>query len=83
MGEIPQTSMEHQVKDYLQTSEQIKQKLNRMTSALETQEVATSQSPKIAQVTTVIENTLPKQTQVEYKPLKDSEISPFMFLLLT
>ena len=75
MGEIPQTSMEQQVKDYLHTSEQIKQKLNRMTSALDTQEVATSQSTQIAQVTTMVENTQPKQTQVEEKPLNKIKIS--------
>ena len=80
MGEIPQTSVEQQVKDYLQTYEQIKQKLNRMTSALDTQEVATSQSPKIAQVTTLIENTLPKKTQVEDKP---SEIKKIPILVPT
>ena len=44
IGEIPQTSVEQQAKDYLQTLEQIKQKLNKMNLALETQEVATSQS---------------------------------------
>ena len=43
MEEIPQTSIEQQVKAYLHTSEQIKQKLSRMTSALDTQEIATSQ----------------------------------------
>ena len=42
MGEIPHTSLEQQVKDYLQTSKQIKWKLSRMTSALDTQEVTTS-----------------------------------------
>ena len=42
MGEIPQTSVEQKGKDYLQTSEQIKQKLNRMTLALDTHEVAIS-----------------------------------------
>ena len=42
MEEIPQTSVEHQVKAYLQTLEQIKQKLSRMTSIPDTQEVATS-----------------------------------------
>ena len=50
MGEIPQTSMEQQVKDYFHTLEKIKQKLNKMSSALDTQEVATSHSPEIAQV---------------------------------
>ena len=75
MGEIPQTSMEQQVKDYLQTSKQIKKKLNRMTSALDTQEVATSQSLEIAQViTNVIENILPKQTQVEDNLLKKKRL---------
>ena len=42
MEEVPQTSMEQQVKAYLHTSEQIKQRLSKMTSALDTQEVTTS-----------------------------------------
>ena len=47
-----------------------------MNSALDTQEVATSQSPEIAQVVTnVIEKTLPKQTQVEDNPSKKIKIS--------
>ena len=47
-----------------------------MTSALDTQEFATSQSPEIAQVVTnVIEKTLPEQTQVEDNPLKKTNIS--------
>ena len=75
MGEIPQISVEQQVKDYLQTSEQIKQKLNRMTSALDTQEVATSQSVEISQVTTVVEKTQPEQTQVEDNPLMKMKTS--------
>ena len=75
MIEIPQTSMEQLVKDYLYTLEQIKKKLNRMNSALDTQEVATSQSAEIAQVTTMVENTQPEQTQVEEKPLKKTQIS--------
>ena len=67
--------MEQQVKDYLQNSKQINQNLNRMTSALDTQEVATSESPEISQViTNVIEKTLPKQTQVEDKSLKKTDI---------
>ena len=71
--------MEQQVKDYLQTSQQIKQKINIMTSALDTQEVATSQSPEISQVvTSVIEKTLPEQTLVEDNPLKKTEISSFV-----
>ena len=45
-----------------------------MTSALDTQEVATSQSPEIAQVTTVIEKTLPEQNQVEDNPSKKIKI---------
>ena len=47
-----------------------------MTSALDTQEVATSQSLEISQViTNVIENILPEQTQVEENPLKKIDIS--------
>ena len=42
MGENPQVSKEQEVRDYLQTSEQIKQRLNKLTSALNTQEFATS-----------------------------------------
>ena len=36
MEEVPQTSVEQQVKAYLHTSEQIKQRLSKMTSALDT-----------------------------------------------
>ena len=43
MEEIPEASVDQQVKAYLHTSEQIKQKLSRMTSALDTQEITTSQ----------------------------------------
>ena len=43
MEDIPQASFYQQVKAYLHTSEQIKQKLNRMTLALDTQEITTSQ----------------------------------------
>ena len=42
-GEIPQISVEKQVKDYLQTSN-----LNIITSALDTQEFVTSQSAEIS-----------------------------------
>ena len=42
MEEISQTSVEQQVKAYLHTLEQIKQRLRKMTSALDTQEVSTS-----------------------------------------
>ena len=42
MEEIPETSVEQQVKAYLHTSEHIKQKLSIMNSALDTQEVETS-----------------------------------------
>ena len=37
MEEIPQASVYLQVKSYLHTSEQIKQKISRMTSTLDTQ----------------------------------------------
>ena len=46
-----------------------------MTSALYTQEVATSHSTEIAQVTTMVEKTQPEQTQVEENPLKKINIS--------
>ena len=55
MEEIPQASVDQQVKAYLHTSEQIKQKLSRMTSALNTQEITTPQSAEDAQVITVVE----------------------------
>ena len=48
MEEIPHTFVEQQVKAYLHTSEQVKQKLSRMNSTLDTQEVATSHSAKAA-----------------------------------
>ena len=75
MGEIPQIYVEQQVKYYLQTSEQIKKKLNMMTSTLDTQEVATSQITAISQITTVVEKNQPEQNQVEEKPLKKINIS--------
>ena len=56
MGENPQVSMEQEVRDYLQTSEQIKQRLNKLTSALNTQEVATSHPIEDAQMTVVNDN---------------------------
>ena len=50
-----------------------------MNLALDTQEVATSQSPEISQViTNVIEKILPEQTQAEDNPLKKTEISSFV-----
>ena len=50
-----------------------------MTSALDTQEVATSQSSEISQgVTNVIEKTLPEQTQVEDNSLKKTDISSYV-----
>ena len=42
MRENPHISMEQEVIDYLHTSEQIKKRLNKLTSSLNTQEVATS-----------------------------------------
>ena len=68
--EVPWTSMEQQVKDYLHTSEQIKQRLSKMTSALDTQEVTTFQPIEDAQVTTVHENTQFVLAQIEQEPLK-------------
>ena len=53
--EIPQASVDQQVKSYLHTSEQIKQKLSRITLALDTQEITTSQPAEATQVTTVVE----------------------------
>ena len=46
-----------------------------MTSALDTQEVATSRSPEVSQVSIVAEKTQPEQNQVEDKPLKKTKIS--------
>ena len=42
MEYFPKTSVEQQVKAYLHSLEQIKQRLRKMTLALDTQEVATS-----------------------------------------
>ena len=55
MEEIPQASVDQQVKAYLHTREQIKQKLNNMTSALDTQEITTSQPVEATQMTTIVE----------------------------
>ena len=53
--------MEQQVKADLHSLEQIKQRLSKMTLALDTQEVATSQPAEAAQVTTVDEKTQSEQ----------------------
>ena len=52
--EIQQASVDHHVKAYLHTLEQIKQKLSRMTSALNTQEITTPQPAEATQVITVV-----------------------------
>ena len=70
MEEVPHTSVEQQVKAYLHTSEQIKQRLRKMTLALDTQEVTTSQLVEYAQVTIVDENTQYLLAHIEWEPLK-------------
>ena len=62
--------MEQQVKAYLHTSEHIKQRLSKMTSALDTREVTTSQLIEDAQVTTVDDNTQSVLAQIKREPLK-------------
>ena len=57
--------MEQEVRYYLQTSEQIKQRMNKLTSALNTQEVATSHPIEDAQVTNVNDNIQSVLTQIE------------------
>ena len=49
-----------------------------MNSALDTQEIATSQLVEVSQVSTVVEKIQPGQTQVEDKPLKKEDISSFV-----
>ena len=46
-----------------------------MNSVLDTQEIATSQSVEVSQVSAVVEKTQRGQTEVEDKPLKEAEIS--------
>ena len=46
-----------------------------MTSALDTQEVVTSQPAEAARATTVVEKTQSEQTQVKEKPFKKLKIS--------
>ena len=70
MEEVPQKSMEQQVKAYLHTSKQIKQRLSKITSALDSQEVTTSQPIEDSHVTTVVENTQSVLAQIEWEPLK-------------
>ena len=70
MEEIPQASVDQQVKAYLHTSEQIKQKLSRMTSALDPQEITTPQPTEADQVITVVEKDQSEQNQIEEKPFK-------------
>ena len=43
MGDVPQASVAQQVKALIHTSQKFKQKLTKMTSVLDTQEVATTQ----------------------------------------
>ena len=63
----------------MNTSEHIKQRLSKMTSALDTQEIATSQPAEAAQVTTMVEKTKSEQTQVEEQPSKKlGSISEFL-----
>ena len=50
-----------------------------MTSALDTQEIATSQPVEATQVTTVVDKAQSKQTQVEKKPLKELKVQVSSF----
>ena len=54
----------------MQTLEQIKQRLNKLTSTLNTQEVATSHPIEDAQATTVNDNIQSVLAQIEQEPLK-------------
>ena len=62
--------MEQEVRYYLQTLEQIEQSLNKLTSTLNTQEIATSHPIEDAQVTTVNDNIQSVLAQIEQEPLK-------------
>ena len=53
MEGIPEASIDQWVKTLIHTVEQLKQKMTRMTSALDTQEIETSQPVVDTQVTTV------------------------------
>ena len=79
MEDIPQESVNQQLKSYLHTLEQIKQKLTKITSVLDTQEIVTSKPVKDTQVTTIVDKAQSEQTQVEKKPLKvlKAQISSF------
>ena len=63
----------------MHTSEQFKQKLTRMTSMLDTQEIETSQLAEATQVTTVVNKAPSEQTHVEKKPLKELKVQVSSF----
>ena len=65
MGDIPHAYFDQQVKALIHTSEKIKQKMTRMNSALDTQEIGTSQTVEDTQVTAVANKSQSKQNQVE------------------
>ena len=48
--------------------------MSRMTSALDTQEITTSQPAEATQVTTVVEKDQLEQTQIEEKPFKNLKV---------
>ena len=74
MEEIPQAFVDQQVKGYLHTSEQIKQKLSMMALALDTQEIITSQPAETTQVSTIVEKAQSEQTHIEEKPFKNLKV---------
>ena len=79
MEDIPQEYVDQRDKALIHTSEKIKQKLTRMASAINSQEIATSQLDEATQVTTIIDKAQYKQTQVEKKPLKESKVQVSSF----
>ena len=65
MGDIPHAYVDQRGKALIHTLEKIKQNLTRMTSALDTQEIGTSQTIEDTQVTVVADKSQSKQNQVE------------------
>ena len=83
MEYIPQESVDQQVKALIHTLEKIKQNLTRMTSALDTHEIATFQLVEDTQVTTVADKAEFERTQVEEKLLKELKVQVSSFLTST
>ena len=74
MESIPLVTVAQQVKALIHTSQQFKQKMTKMTSMLDTQEIATNQPVDEVQVTTAITQIVGDQVMDNIKPLQILEV---------